>query len=180
MPFEPHKTIKEQGIDTTRKFRVEVYGTSFPFGTIVTLEKDDGSSSPAFTDGTDWHYVDFEDLEYADNEPITWSNLEYDKNKPVYFVNEDGLKIKLLGLCGEVIMTDFHSSGFISGNRVNFWTKEALISAGYSIEQPKKELTKMERFEKWLEKGADLGGELDLNCLHIPVIINKAKEIFGE
>lgn len=51
MSFQSGKTIKELGIDPTRKFRIihvpsGGINNTFPPGVIVTIEKDDNSSNP--------------------------------------------------------------------------------------------------------------------------------------
>lgn len=70
MPFEPNKTIKELGIDTTRKFRVvDNFGSGdTKLGDILILQKDDGSCNPYFTNLTQNNAcsaIHLDGLEYA-------------------------------------------------------------------------------------------------------------------
>lgn len=49
-------------------------------GTIVWLMADDGTDRPAFTDGTDWYYYAFRELEPIVSEETDRSNVEVNKD----------------------------------------------------------------------------------------------------
>lgn len=72
-PFPPHKTIKELGIDVTRKFVVvDDKPIDFKSGDILTLVRDDNDTTPYFCRESDKQnaYCHLSRLAYAD-EPET-------------------------------------------------------------------------------------------------------------
>ena len=82
-PFEAGKTIKELNIDVTRKFIVVNDIDEFKKWTILTLEWDDGSISPKFTDGNNYRYIYLSNLAYYEEEKEEHSFKIGDKVKVV-------------------------------------------------------------------------------------------------
>ena len=83
MTFIENKTIKELGIDTTRKFRVVnncIY-TDAKVGDILVFSRDDGTIRPFFTDYKTGitRTPNLCDLEYAETGPFIPCSLYYEK-----------------------------------------------------------------------------------------------------
>lgn len=67
--FDSDKTIKELGIDTTRKFIVVSQGQNFPEWTLLTLDEDDNTSTPWFKDEKwDVNWMNLDSLAYYEEE----------------------------------------------------------------------------------------------------------------
>ena len=98
MPFPPGKTIQELGIDTTRKFVVvDDDGLFLKKGTILTLDRDDGSLAPYFKDSSGRAVAAcLFRLEYAPKQPIfkkslTQKLMNIFKSEPEKSLREAGL-----------------------------------------------------------------------------------------
>ena len=123
--FEPNKNAKQLGIDTTKKFVVVDGEGIFPQGTILTLEEDDGSSCPRFTDGKKIDYAPWFRLAYAEK---NWDTLEAGD----IIVNKyTGSKSKILAVLGDVfLMSCWDDFEYAVGWR----TKTEAQKDGYTIE----------------------------------------------
>ena len=134
-PFPPNKTIKQLGIDITKKFVVvSTGGTHFNLGDIVVLSTDDDTTCPLFKRISDgWtSYSLLSPLAYADRKEITWDNIEVgDKIKPY-----------LDATIVEVFTNIFAYTNDLDTNQIiQFVTKEFAKKDNWKIVQPEEEMT---------------------------------------
>jgi hypothetical protein len=148
-----NKSAREQGIDTTRKFKAIDDNENVSIGDILELSMDDDSEYPFFnnlTTGKNSFSCYWYRLEYADDErsEITWDNIKEGDFVEVEIPNDENQKRMVLSVHGKIIdvskSSDFESYGFS-------FSKQDFIKAGFHIVQPGKKVYTMEEVAKALK-----------------------------